>query len=162
MKMKAIQHELDIELKIRDGLEKLTKAKSSPLPSFIKSNKHKSIQPTDVHGQIERSQKKLDSLKHEMTKYRLCLTKLLEESKLNKEECQESANKEDISEGEVIKICCKNITNCTDLTKSFYATNETTTEMLIINAIEKFILDGTYKDYELTYTVDKEEKKTRY
>ena len=91
MKMKAIQHELDIELKIRDGLEKLTKAKSSPLP-FIKSNKHKSIQPTDVHGQIERSQKKLDSLKHEMTKYRLCLTKLLEESKLNNEDSPESAN----------------------------------------------------------------------
>ncbi len=92
MKMKAIQHELDIELKIRDGLEKLTKAKSSPLP-FIKSSKnHKNVQQNDVHGQIERSQKKLDSLKHEMTKYRLCLTKLLEESKLNKEEtgCSES------------------------------------------------------------------------
>jgi len=163
MKMKAIQHELDIELKIRDGLEKLTKAKSSPLPSFIKSSKNhnKNAQPSDVHGQIERSQKKLDSLKHEMTKYRLCLTKLLEESKLSKEETggSDSTKKEDISEGEVIKICCKNITNCTDLTKSFYATSETTTEMLIINAIEKFILDGTYKDYELTYNIDKEEKK---
>jgi len=34
--------------------------------------------------------------------------------------------------------------------------------MLIINAIEKFILDGTYKDYELTYTVDKEEKSKYY
>ncbi|ORX83315.1 hypothetical protein BCR32DRAFT_292055 [Anaeromyces robustus] len=160
MKMKAIQHELDIELKIRDGLEKLTKAKNSPLPSFIKSSKnHKNVQTNDVFGQIERSQKKLDSLKHEMTKYRLCLTKLLEESKMNKDDAPDSANKEDMSEGEVIKICCKNITNCTDLTKSFYATNETTTEMLIINAIEKFILDGTYKDYELTYTIDKDEKK---
>jgi len=143
MKMKAIQHELDIELKIRDGLEKLTKARNSPLPSFIKSSKnHKNAQPSEIYGQIERSQKKLDSLKHEMTRYRLCLTKLLEESKLNKEDSgnTDSANKEDMSEGEVIKICCKNITNCTDLTKSFYATNETTTEMLIINAIEKFIL----------------------
>ena len=85
--MKAIQHELDIELKIRDGLEKLTKAKNSPLPSFMKSSKnHKNVQPTDIYGQIERSQKKLDSLKHEMTKYRLCLTKLLEESKLSKDE----------------------------------------------------------------------------
>jgi len=155
MKMKAIQHELDIELKIRDGLEKLTKARNSPLPSFMKSSKsHKNVQPTEIFGQIERSQKKLDSLKHEMTRYRLCLTKLLEESKLNKEN-----GKEDMTEGEVIKICCKNITNCTDLTKSFYATSETTTEMLIINAIEKFILDGTYRDYELTYTIDKDEKK---
>ncbi|ORX53382.1 hypothetical protein BCR36DRAFT_349264 [Piromyces finnis] len=162
MKMKAIQHELDIELKIRDGLEKLTKARNSPLPSFMRSSKsHKNVQPTEIFGQIEKSQKKLDSLKHEMTRYRLCLTKLLEESKLKKNETgnMDSSNKEDISEGEVIKICCKNITDCTDLTKSFYATNETTTEMLIINAIEKFILDGTYKDYELTYTIDKEEKK---
>jgi len=34
--------------------------------------------------------------------------------------------------------------------------------MLIINAIEKFILDGTYKDYELIYTIDKEEKSIIY
>lgn len=54
-KLAALQKEIDIELHIQDGLEKLMKAK-------------KNVKTTDLSAQLAKNTKRLDSLKHEMQK----------------------------------------------------------------------------------------------
>ncbi|KAJ3164097.1 Intersectin 1 (SH3 domain protein) [Geranomyces variabilis] len=69
-KMQAIQREVDIEMKIRDGLHNLARAKSEL------STKSKKTAPLEVDSQMERSTKKLEVLKHELQKCRLQLAAL--------------------------------------------------------------------------------------
>ncbi|KAJ1345087.1 hypothetical protein BSLG_000602 [Batrachochytrium salamandrivorans] len=65
-KLGALEKEVDIEMKIRDGLEKITKAKQAGGVSV----EH------DVISQLERNTKRLAALKHEMQKRRLQLQNL--------------------------------------------------------------------------------------
>ncbi|KAJ3174605.1 hypothetical protein HDU87_007088 [Geranomyces variabilis] len=69
-KMQAIQREVDIEMKIRDGLHNLARAKSEL------HTKSKKTAPLEVDSQMERSTKKLEVLKHELQKCRLQLAAL--------------------------------------------------------------------------------------
>ncbi|KAL2920040.1 hypothetical protein HK105_200106 [Polyrhizophydium stewartii] len=71
-KLGALQKEVDIEMKIRDGLEKITKAKQAVSGKI----KNKKGPEQDVHSQLERNTKKLEALKHEMQKCRLQLQSL--------------------------------------------------------------------------------------
>ena len=64
-KLIALQKEVDIEMKIRDGLEKICKAKQAE-----KSSKSKKIQ-NDMSTQLEKNNRRLDALKHELQKRRL-------------------------------------------------------------------------------------------
>jgi hypothetical protein len=68
-KIQAIQKEIDIELKIRDGLDKMVKAKVHLAGKSSKKGKD----DADVASQLDRSNKKLEVLKHEYKKYKLQL-----------------------------------------------------------------------------------------
>jgi hypothetical protein len=60
-KLVALQREVDIEIKIQEGLEKITKAKP-------KKKAKKSTAPDDMDLQLIRNYKRLEILKHEIQK----------------------------------------------------------------------------------------------
>ncbi|KAJ3043426.1 hypothetical protein HDV00_005124 [Rhizophlyctis rosea] len=99
-KIAALQREVDIEMKIRDGLDKMHRAKSYlttgvPLASSATptsattggagggattgSKKVMTPAELEINSQVERSNKKLDVLKHELQRCRLQLTSLVAE-----------------------------------------------------------------------------------
>ncbi|KAJ3145423.1 Intersectin 1 (SH3 domain protein) [Geranomyces michiganensis] len=174
-KMQAIQREVDIELKIRDGLHNLARAKSEL------NAKSKKTAPVEVDSQMERSAKKLEVLKHELQKCRLQLAALsaaaaatASAAMRNSEASPTSATPgfghqrmsstaslimQDIDrEGEVVKVVSMDAALKAESTKTFYVTNQTTVRQLIGMALEKFVLPGLSEDYCLSYTsVDGEE-----
>ncbi|KAI8917968.1 hypothetical protein BC831DRAFT_406839 [Entophlyctis helioformis] len=87
-KLGALQKEIDIEMKIRDGLEKITKAKhgggsgGSGGGSGMKLGKSgkKSQQEMDVTSQLDRNSKRLEMLKHELQKRRLQMQSLQQQA----------------------------------------------------------------------------------
>ena len=66
-KLAALEKQIDIELKIKDGLEKMNKAKQA---SKMTSKKSKHVDETDLNNQSERVDKKINTLKHELQKRR--------------------------------------------------------------------------------------------
>ncbi|KAJ3034682.1 nucleolar protein net1, partial [Rhizophlyctis rosea] len=93
-KIAAVQREVDIEMKIRDGLDKMHRAKSAltsssssgytssasqvPPPEPKKGQKQTAAE-VEINSQVERSNKKLDVLKHELQRCRLQLASLVAE-----------------------------------------------------------------------------------
>ncbi|KAJ3021216.1 hypothetical protein HKX48_008982 [Thoreauomyces humboldtii] len=165
-KMQAIQREVDIEMKIRDGLNNLVRAKSEL------GTKSKKVVPVEVDSQMERSGKKLDLLKHELQKCRLQLAALsaaaaaaataaLRDSALDgsspvgghqRMSSHASAMLQDVDrDGDVVKIVTMDSAQKAESTKSFYVTNETTVKQLITIALEKFVMPGSGEDYLLSY-----------
>jgi hypothetical protein len=63
-KLVALQREVNIELKIHEGLEKITKAKSEGQQSKSKIKKTEK----DINTQLEKNNNRLEALKHEMQK----------------------------------------------------------------------------------------------
>ncbi|TPX54814.1 hypothetical protein PhCBS80983_g05728 [Powellomyces hirtus] len=170
-KMQAIQREIDIEMKIRDGLNNLARAKSEL------NTKAKKAAPLEVDSQMERSGKKLEVLKHELQKCRLQLAALsaaaaaAATAALRSADCSPakasasggsghqrmpstaSAILQDIDrDGDVVKIVTMDAAQKAESTKSFYVTSETLVKQLIIMALEKFMLPGNNEDYFLSYT----------
>ncbi|KAI8917482.1 hypothetical protein DFJ77DRAFT_307391, partial [Powellomyces hirtus] len=158
-KMQAIQREIDIEMKIRDGLNNLARAKSEL------HTKAKKAAPLEVDSQMERSGKKLEVLKHELQKCRLQLAALsaaaaaAATAALRSADCSPakasasggsghqrmpstaSAILQDIDrDGDVVKIVTMDAAQKAESTKSFYVTSETLVKQLIIMALEKFML----------------------
>ncbi|TPX67721.1 hypothetical protein SpCBS45565_g03605 [Spizellomyces sp. 'palustris'] len=169
-KMQAVQREVDIEMKIRDGLDNLLRAKGS---LGAKQSSSKKPVPMEMDSQMERSNKKLDVLKHELTRCRLQLAALaaaaaaaannpsLVETKAeegvrpaeHKRTSSSASTVLDLSkEGEVVKVVTMDSAMKAESTKTFYITSETTVKQLIRMALEKFVMPGNDEDYILSYT----------
>ena len=177
-KMQAIQREIDIESKIRDGLNNLRRAKGEL------GNKSKKPMPVEVDSQMERSDRKLEALKHELQKCRLQLAALsaaaaaaanisaaprdeVGDATLGGHRRMGSASTtvlQNISaDGEVVKIVTMDSARKAESTKTFYITSDTTIKQLITMALQKFMFSGNAEDYRLSYkTVDAEEVPLRH
>ncbi|KAI8816965.1 uncharacterized protein EV422DRAFT_267552 [Fimicolochytrium jonesii] len=177
-KMQAIQREIDIESKIRDGLNNLRRAKGE----LGKSSKKP--MPVEVDSQMERSDRKLEALKHELQKCRLQLAALsaaaaaaanisaaprdeVGDATLGGHRRMGSASTtvlQNISaDGEVVKIVTMDSARKAESTKTFYVTTDTTIKQLITMALQKFMFSGNAEDYRLSYkTADAEEVPLRH
>jgi hypothetical protein len=170
-KITATQKEFDIEMRIKDGLTKISKAKGS----LLKRNK-KSMD-SDTNAQIETSAKKLDILKHELHKCQIQLTGLYTALAANEKSEKAEAATLSISmianlrpasqasalsgsssdmraaeaggTNEVIKLSILDHNSKTELVKSFVVTKEETVRNLITRAIEKFNLEDGVDDYHI-------------
>ncbi|KAJ3340475.1 hypothetical protein HDU93_006943 [Gonapodya sp. JEL0774] len=95
-KVEAIQRELDIEMKIRDGVERMLKARGGGYPLTNGGHKRKkSAEMEELEGQLRNSDKKLQVLKQEMQKYKLMLAAIqtaAQESKQMEAQAAESGH----------------------------------------------------------------------
>ncbi|KAI9098738.1 hypothetical protein DFS34DRAFT_618767 [Phlyctochytrium arcticum] len=169
-KMQAVQKEVDIEMKIRDGLDNLLRAKGE-LGSGKASKKPPML--VELDSQMERSNKKLDVLKHELQRCRLQLAALSAaaaaaahnpslldgsmqdspaERELQRVPSTVTATALDTNEGEVVRVVTFDSARKSESTKTFFITQETTSHQLIRLALEKFVLPGSDGDYYLSYT----------
>nr|KAJ3422981.1 Rho guanine nucleotide exchange factor 3 [Polyrhizophydium stewartii] len=123
-KLGALQKEVDIEMKIRDGLEKITKAKQAVSGKI----KNKKGPEQDVHSQLERNTKKLEALKHEMQ------------------------NTEDLQDGGLIRVLIEDPATKTESKKAIYIRENQSTIEVIERILEKANLPGIPTDFQLTYT----------
>ncbi|RKO93640.1 hypothetical protein BDK51DRAFT_13630, partial [Blyttiomyces helicus] len=186
-RMAAIQREVDIEMKIRDGLDNLHRAKtertgsaqSTPptlhtrLTTALKTTKTKRTNlavETDISGQVERSNKKLEVLEKELQRCRLQLTALAvvspeEDSKISRpvakvsqSSCfctmEEDLAAPDLGNGEVIRVVTLDSMMKAQSTKAFFINEEHTAKHLIGLALEKFLLPGTLDEYILGYKTE--------
>ncbi|KAI9209472.1 uncharacterized protein BJ171DRAFT_418538 [Polychytrium aggregatum] len=178
-KIQAIQKEVDIEMKIQDGLDKMNRAKTALSPSKKKST---SSSEPELTVQAENSNKKLEVLKHELQKCRLQLAALTAAvtptSNYNKSlgsidklqssdepdtsnvkaststapPLQDSINNlDEIQKGEVIKLTSVDSQSKTESTKAFFITPQMTCRDLIVSAISKFMLPGFEEEYQVFY-----------
>lgn len=165
-RLQALQREIEIEKKIKDGLDNLVKAKGE-LGS-------KSKKPhLDMAPQIERSSKKLEALKHEERKCQLqqaALSAAAAAAANNPALVDDIADNQrqsvhqrmpssastilsdSTNEGEVVKVVTMDSAMKAELTKTFYITRDTVVKQLINMALEKFVLPGNVEDYLLSYT----------
>ncbi|KAJ3299582.1 Intersectin-2 [Borealophlyctis nickersoniae] len=218
-KMTAIQREVDIEMKIRDGLDKMHRAKNAlgssgggstgggsgsgrsggasataPTPTSppssssttsagsAKSNKKMSAADVEINSQVERSNKKLDVLKHELQRCRLQLAALTAEAaaaaaaatpgseageetplETSPSVCDILPTPSSTSDGgEVVKIVSLDSMMKAESTKAFFVTPHQTVKQLIAVALEKFLMPGTEEDYVLSYVSDGDTVPLRY
>lgn len=156
-KIAATQKELDIEMRIRDGLSKITKAKVNLLKRPKKNN------DTDTSKQLETSTKKMDILKHELQKCQIQLAALHAAVAAEKKKYETSEGEVISSEpispektsssrpSEVMKLTAIDPVTKTESIKTFVVTDEMTVRQIVSKAIEKFVLEGIDEDYQITY-----------
>ncbi|KAI9004057.1 hypothetical protein BC832DRAFT_69814 [Gaertneriomyces semiglobifer] len=158
-RIQALQREIDIEMKIRDGLDNLVRAKQE---SSSKSSKKQQI-PPDMDSQIERVTKKLERLKHEMQKCRLQsaalaaaahATEVRREAESKHQRGPSTSNKyaDETNEGEVIKVVTMDSAMKAESTKLVFITPHTTVKDVITLSLQKFNLPGNADDYLMSYT----------
>ncbi|RKO98180.1 hypothetical protein CXG81DRAFT_17066 [Caulochytrium protostelioides] len=159
---RAIQAEIDIEEKIRDGFRRLKGAKST---SPGKSKKHLTQADMEIMTQEDRSSKKIEILKCEL---RRCQVQLLSLGAMDETDKRNDAfasnallagqadSNMDLSTGQVIKVTTVDPSTKIESTKGIYVKSETTIRALVALTLEKFLLPGGPDDYELTYIQETE------
>ncbi|KAJ3090610.1 Rho guanine nucleotide exchange factor (GEF) 17 [Quaeritorhiza haematococci] len=172
-KMQALQKEVDIEMKIRDGLDKMSKAKFALLVG-----RKRNAAENDMLSQIEKSNKKLDVLKHELQKCRLQLaaiqaaasaagTLLQLDASSSTQKPQSTVElassvhdlrSPDSQKADLVKVSIFDAVMKSESTKAFYITSETSIRNLINLCLEKFVLPGSDEDYYMTYIKENNEE----
>ncbi|KAJ3386906.1 hypothetical protein HDU92_002209 [Lobulomyces angularis] len=149
-KINAIQKELDIELRISDGLNKIVSAKGN-----LKKGKKNAVD-NDTVLQMESSVKKMEVLKHELQKCQVQLSSLHSSSPSEPELPLQIQTKVDdtdpsLNKDDVVKVVTIDPKTKSECTKAFFITSTTSVRCIITKALEKFVLKGTEEDYLLTY-----------
>ncbi|KAJ3124415.1 prolactin receptor [Nowakowskiella sp. JEL0407] len=155
-KIQAVQKEIDIEMRIRDGLDKMNKAKT---PTSLQKKTKLTPAEQDMLTQVEKSNHKLEVLKHELQKCRMQLANLSTivpvETAVSSEMIEEldRLRKRDET-GEVVRVTTLDPVQKSVATKTFFVTPTTTVRQIVGKALEKFVLPGKEEDYEFTYLGD--------
>jgi hypothetical protein len=157
-KITATQKEFDIEMRIKDGLTKISKAKTS----LLKRNRK---MDSDTSAQIETSANKLDILKHELHKCQIQLTGLYTALAANENAeamasslaslrpismisgASSTQDTGDMGTNEVIKLSI--LDGKMEVVKSFVVTREETVRDLLVRAVEKFNLEDGIEEYQI-------------
>ncbi|KAJ3252436.1 Rho guanine nucleotide exchange factor 26 [Boothiomyces macroporosus] len=158
-KLAALQREVDIELKIQEGLSKLTKAK------YDRRKGKKSAAEKDIIAQLERNNKRLEILKHEMQKRMVQLQKLktpvtapLEnKANLSASISMNGLNNPDLSDTGLLKVIVVDSETKSEYKKAIYISENKSTVQVIEMILEKSNINGKAEDFQLTYKNDKNE-----
>lgn len=171
-KLIALQREVDIELKIQEGLDRIVKAKAYGIPKRAK----KSTLERDILIQLEKNKKRLDVLKHEMQKRTVQLhtiqaipplllglgKKGVYSSVGTSIGLQTSISTTNISESVVMDTGLLRLLVIDPITKSefkkaVYITENQSTVEVIVMVLEKSNLLGQPSEFQLSYRLPDED-----
>ena len=162
-KIVALQREVDIELKIQEGLEKIVKAKK------IGRNKQKTAMEKDIILQLEKNNKRLELLKHEMQKRKVQLqtaqlsvtassvttgqTKKSPIGRLTQLDNKHSGSNTDTSmlDTGILRVVVVDPITKAEFKKAIYITENQSTVEVIEMILTKSNVAGTPNEYELSY-----------
>ncbi|KAJ3305041.1 Intersectin-2 [Kappamyces sp. JEL0829] len=162
-KLIALQREVDIELKIQEGLEKLVKAKK------ISKASKKNVAENDILAQLEKNTKRLDVLKHEMQKRKVqlqtmqltlaatpaprhVLSKKGSSNKFGADLVSASATSEPIIDTGLLRVVVIDPNTKLEFKKAIYVTENQSTVEVIEMILNKFNLPGTPNEFALLYS----------
>lgn len=151
-KIQAIQKEIDIEEKIKLGLDNFVAAKKK-LGKKISPTKKTGQNTQEIESQLERSKKNLDILREQQQKCKLQRAALLSAAQQLHDIQDEDTNEEIAGESnnEVVRIISMDNAMKAQTTKTFVISPNTTVKQLIRLALDKFLLPGAEEDYALSY-----------
>jgi hypothetical protein len=165
-KLDALQREVNIELKIQEGLEKITKAKYDPKASKSK----RSQTEKDIHSQFEKNTKRLEALKHEMQKRTIQLQSLQRSQQdltdqqnkkkghLGASQLKEAGTSSSLTNLPLMDTGLLRVTIVDPLTKSefkkaiYIPENQSTVEVIEM-VLNKANLTGAPNSFQLSYTL---------
>ncbi|KAJ3273153.1 hypothetical protein HDV01_004793 [Terramyces sp. JEL0728] len=156
-KLAALQREVDIELKIQEGLSKLTKAK------IDRRKGKRSAAEKDISAQLDKNNKRLEILKHEMQKRMVQLQKLKtpatapQENKMASSISMNGINNQDLSDTGLLKVIVVDSETKSEYKKAIYISENKSTVQVIEMILEKSNINGKAVDFQLTYKNDKNE-----
>jgi hypothetical protein len=158
-KLIALQREVDIELKIQEGLDKLVKAK-------IKVSK-KGVLENDIIIQLEKSTKRLDVLKHEIQKRKIQLqTMQLALASILSRECTGNSksrrhnpngppSSEPIIDTGLLRVVVIDPVTKLESKKIVYIKENQSTVEVIETVLNKFNISGAPNNFDLSYAEEK-------
>ena len=142
----TIQKEVEIEMKIRDGLDRIIKARFG-------SKTISSAHPEEMDSQIARSEQKIEVLKRELQKCKMHLAILGEMQ--NKQESAAPGPTSPLrppgEDGEILKVTMVQRKTSTEMTKSFLIHKDTIVRSMISMALDKFVATGDADDWNVSY-----------
>lgn len=149
-KLVTIQREVDIELKMQEGLAKIGKAASSPKKA------KKSALEKDIVTQLEKNSKRLDVLKHEMQKRKVQLQTMqlaaAAPSPIKKALPLPSVT--DLFDGldtGLLRVLVVDPVTKVEFKKAIYITENQSTVEVIVMVLDKSNLNGMPNDFQLSY-----------
>lgn len=154
-KLVALQREVDIELKIQEGLEKIVKAKK------VERSSKKSSVEKDILVQLDKNNKRLDILKHEMQKRKVQLQtaqiSIDRGGSLKKglvygiEKKTTSSNNADVIDTGILRVVYVDPVTRAEFKKVVYITENQSTVEVIEMILNKANLLGSPNEYNLLY-----------
>ncbi|KAI8905600.1 hypothetical protein EDD86DRAFT_249172 [Gorgonomyces haynaldii] len=147
-KLAVLQKEIDMEMKIQDGLEKIAKAKGS-------LRLKKKVDP-DISNQLEMSGRRLETLKHEMQKRRIQLQSLQAKNELisqlnNSLSASEDTNQPSDNDGGILRVLVEDPQTKIQAKKVIYISNNQSTLEVITTILGKANVSGKPNEFQLSY-----------
>ena len=143
-KLAALQKEVDKEMKIRDGLEKMLKAKAVA----AKLTKKKFNPDNEFAFQLEKSNKKLELLKHEMQKRSIQLQSLQVQHDSVTDVSEIDSQEQDTG---LLRVTVQDPVTHTQVKKVIFIEANQSTLEVIEKVLNKLTIGGIPSEFELHY-----------
>lgn len=143
----ALQREVDIELKIQEGIEKITRAKSK------KKKGKKSKDQDEVDYQLVKNNKKLAILKHELQKRTAQLQVLQQEEAQRSNSNSERGKTEEVSEDTgLLRVSVTDPITKSVFKKALHIKENQSTIEVIQFILDKSNINGMPTEFQLSYS----------
>ena len=144
--LQALQREVDIELRIQEGLEKMTKAKR---PVSYSGGKKNETDVKDLSSQSTKNSKRLDLLKHEIQKRQVQIQNLQKNEV--KGTLGKSASMANIGDTGLLRVTVIDPETKSELKKALYIQENQSTIEVIQMILSKSNMKGEPAEYQLAY-----------
>ena len=144
--LQALQREVDIELRIQEGIEKMAKAKR---PISYGSGKKKETEVKDMTSQSSKNSKRLDLLKHEIQKRQVQIQNLQKNEV--KGTLGKSSSMANIGDTGLLRVTVIDPETKSELKKALYIQENQSTLEVIQMILTKSNMKGEPSEYQLAY-----------